>query len=119
MIVKHILNEPTGTNTYPDKFDDKNVTKIDNGDWQGTLLFLIPRKTYQPDPSDYLLTYVSYGSCSGCDTLQRIQSYIDGAASEQQIKDYMNLCLHIVSNIVKPYNDGWRNDEKFTEIAEW
>lgn len=119
MVVKHILNEPTGTNAYPDKFDPDCITEIDDGDYQGTLIFLIPRKTYQPGCSDYLMTYVYYGSCSGCDTLQGIQNYQGGAATEEQIKDYMQLCLDIVCHFTKPYNDGWHADSKYDEIAEW
>ena len=30
------------------EWDAENITVVDNGDYQGTLLFLIPRDTYQP-----------------------------------------------------------------------
>ena len=55
------------------EWDAENITVVDNGDYQGTQLFLIPEDTYQPSESEYLMTYVGYGSCSGCDTLQAIQ----------------------------------------------
>lgn len=55
------------------EWDAENIIVVDNGDYQGTLLFLIPRDTYQPSEDEYLMTYVGYGSCSGCDTLQAIQ----------------------------------------------
>lgn len=73
-----------------------NVRELDDGHYQGTLVFIFHRKTYQPSISDYAFTYVDYGSCSGCDTLQRIWSYHHGLPSEQQVKDYMTLCLHII-----------------------
>lgn len=51
--------------------DPELITEIDNGDYQGTLLYVIPEKGYQP--SDYYYVKVGYGSCSGCDTLQSMK----------------------------------------------
>lgn len=116
LIVKYILN-PSTENDWA-KFDADAITVIDNGDYQGTVLFMIPRKTYQPSESDYLLTYSYYGSCSGCDTLMSIQDWEDRPPTETQVKDYMTLCKDLVCNIVKPFNSGWREDEKFIAIAE-
>ena len=91
---------------------------MDNGDYQGTLLFLIPCDTYQPSEYEYLLTYVGYGSCSGCDALMSIQS--DGDYGEKltngQVRDIMCLCLNIIANMIKPYNSGWRNEEQFNTV---
>lgn len=116
LIVKYILN-PSIKDNY-NKFDTDAITVIDNGDYQGTVLFVIPRKTYQPSASDYLLTYSWYGSCSGCDTLLAIQYCNDNVPTERQVKDYMALCKDLVCNIVKPYNLDWRADEDFVEIAQ-
>lgn len=55
--------------------DASKIHQIDDGDYQGTLLFVIPENTYQP--STYWAVKVYYGSCSGCDTLQAIHSYND------------------------------------------
>nr|DAF83594.1 MAG TPA: hypothetical protein [Caudoviricetes sp.] len=93
-----------------------DITEIDDGDYQGTLLFLIPRKTYQPSEYEYLMTYVGYGSCSECDALQAIQDYGENPISEDQLKDFMALCKDIITNMIKPYNYGWRNEEEFTEV---
>ena len=79
---------------------------------------MIPTKTYQPDESEYLLTFVDYGSCSGCDTLQSIQYWKEGKLTDYQVKDFMVLCKDLVCNIIKPYNAGWRRDEKYEAIAE-
>lgn len=116
MIVKYILNPSIEAEW--EKFDADAITVIDNGDYQGTILFMIPRKTYQPSEYDYLLTYVNYGSCSVCDTLLSIQDWKTGLPTESQIKDYMTLCKDLVCNIVKPYNCGWSKDERFVEVAE-
>lgn len=100
---------------FDNEWDKNNITEIDNGDYQGTLLFMIPAPLYQPSVDDYLLTYVAYGSCCCCDTLQSVQYEDD---KEQKIKDYMTLCKDIVTNIIKPYNHGWRHDENFDIIEE-
>ena len=107
-------------------WDNGEITKIDNGEWQGTLLFLIPRKDCFLEAHDYLMTYVNYGSCSGCDTLQGIQyaDYLDQNDDyytskfplEQQVKEYMMLCKDIVSNMIRPYNHGWRNEKRFEQV---
>lgn len=36
------------------EWDAENIIVVDNGDYQGTLLFLIPRDTYQPSEDEYL-----------------------------------------------------------------
>lgn len=116
LVVENILNDET--NGYEDTWDSKKITTIDNGDYQGTLLFLIPNATYQPSEYDYLMTYVGYGSCSVCDTLQGIQSWDDVKPTEQQLKDFMALCKDLVCNMIKPYNAGWRNEEEFEPVQE-
>ena len=115
LVVKHVLNNNNaGIKWSPDK-----ITQIDNGDYQGTLLFLIPQDTYQPGEYEYLMTYVGYGSCSGCDTLLGIQDWKSNIPpTEQQLKDYMSLCRDLVVRMIKPYNSGWRNEEIFETVAE-
>ena len=101
-------------------YDVDKITEIDNGDYQGTLLYLIPDDSYQPYEGDYLMTYVGYGSCSGCDTLQSIQSFIysDEDVPDRVISDFMTLCKDIVSNTIRPYNHGWRYDPMF-DVVEY
>lgn len=77
--------------------DSKCVHRIDDGDWQGTLVFVIAELGYQP--YRYWAVTVAYGSCSGCDTLQAICDYDDDPPTEQQVKDYMTLALHIVQGL--------------------
>lgn len=81
-------------------YNINEITVIDDGEYQGTQLYLIHRDTYQPDANDYVFTHNWYGSCSGCDTLQSIHGYYSNKKpDEEQIKDYMLLSLHIVENI--------------------
>lgn len=118
-VVDFVFNDE---DEYSTKYDSKNITEIDNGDYQGTLMYVIPEDSYQPSEDEYLMTYVGYGSCSGCDTLQSIQkwSYYEEDNEEERkeeveqfTKDVLDLCLHIVQNTIKPYNHGWREDERF------
>jgi hypothetical protein len=91
------------------KTDDYNtisselVHEIDDGDYQGTLVYVIGSEGYQP--ADYWYVKVGYGSCSGCDTLQAISNYSDEPPTEQQIKEYMTLCLHIIQGLKKMGDD--------------
>ena len=104
-------------NILGDEWDAEKITEIDDGHYQGTLLFLIPMNTYQPSEYEYLATFVNYGSCSVCDTLQGIQDYSDEPATEEQIKCFMALCKDIVANMRKPFNNGWRNEPEFEEVV--
>jgi len=115
LVVDCILNGERSSDEYDNerKWDSDGITVIDNGDYQGTLLFLIPRDRYQPAEYEYLMTYVGYGSCSGCDTLQAIQEWGDKHLTTTQVKDFMTLCKDILTNMIKPYNSGWRFDKDF------
>lgn len=104
-------------NGYGDDLDTRKITEINDGDYQGTLIYVIPFNTYQPSECEYLMTYVNYGSCSGCDTLLAIQSYGENKLTDSQIKDFMSLCKDIFLNTIKPFNGGWRNEEKYSEVT--
>lgn len=122
LVTRYILNGalPPRLSEYEQRWDYDNITTVDNGDYQGTLLFLIPRDWYQPSEYDYLLTYAGYGSCSGCDSLLSIQEcyrFSDDLPTEEQVKEYMDLCKDLITNMVKPYNNGWRQEELFEQVT--
>lgn len=87
------------------KHKSYNLTRlhvIDDGDYQGTIIYLIPEDYYQPNSFNYVWTCVEYGSCSACDTIQGIIKYdYDQLPAEQQLKDFMTLCLHILLHCKK------------------
>lgn len=84
------------------KYDCNDIKEIDNGDYQGTLIFILHKNCYQPSITDYMYTYVDYGSCSGCDTLMGIQDYnLDKYPTENQIKDYTTLLLHLLQRATR------------------
>lgn len=97
MCIEHIIN--------PDRearYNTQCITTIDNGDYQGTQLFVMPMNTYQPCEYEYIMTYANYGSCSGCDTLLSIQ--YDSVDEDTKVNDYMTLCKDLVCNITEPFN---------------
>lgn len=77
--------------------DAERIHEIDDGHYQGTLVYVIGGSGYQP--SSYWYVKVAYGSCSGCDTLEAIRGYRDEKPSEEQIDDYMTLSLHVVQGL--------------------
>jgi hypothetical protein len=114
LTVENILND----NDYPCyKWSTDEITEINDGSYQGTLLYLIPEDTYQPSEYEYLMTYVNYGSCSYCDTLQSIQPDCDDEPNDEDIKNFMSLCKDFVTNMIKPYNAGWRQNDIFEHMT--
>lgn len=77
------------------EMDAENIHVVDDGDYQGTLVYLVPEKGCQP--SAYWYVRVGYGSCSRCDALPGIQD--GGGTPEDRADDYMTLALHIVQGL--------------------
>ena len=119
---RYIFNENT-TDKDP-KINIEGITMADtgNGNHQGTLLFILPFDADHPAEYEYLMTYVGYGSCSGCDNLQRLQRIQSAEmcnnvnSTDDLIDGYMALCKDLVSNTIRPYNTGWRNDMIFEPV---
>ena len=88
-----------------ENYDVSKMTVIDDGSYQGTQIFIIPKSTYQPSVEDYLLTHTYYGSCSGCDVIEGIRNYSSGLPTEQQVKEYMILALHLVQKMKRITDD--------------
>lgn len=98
-IVVQALHDPE---EYYGSIDPNRIHQIDDGDYQGTLVFVIAECGYQPD--NYWYVRINYGSCSACDTLMSIRDSSedeDEAPTEEQVKDYMTLALHIVQGLKK------------------
>ena len=80
-------------------FDIEKMKVIDDGDYQGTTIYIIPKNNYQPSANDYVYTNNYYGSCSGCDTLLAISGYSEDLPTKKQIKEYMLIALHLVQKL--------------------
>lgn len=93
-----------------DNFDIDKLHIIDDGDYQGTQIFIIPTRRYQPCIEDYIITDTYYGSCSGCDTLMSICPYnYDKLPNKDQLKEYMYLSLHLVQKMRWLSHDNIQN----------
>jgi hypothetical protein len=71
--------------------DPDQIHEIDDGDYQGTLVYVIGAGGYQP--STYWAVSVGYGSCSTCDTLQGVLDEPD------PVPGLMTLALHVVQGL--------------------
>lgn len=101
IIVKKIIELIINRDIEYGEYNYEKLLVIDDGDYQGTQIFIAHKSTYQPSVEEYIYTSNYYGSCSGCDTLQSISMYCCDLPTEQQIKDYMMLALHLIQNFRK------------------
>lgn len=114
LVFDKIYNSDIPEDDEFERLDLDSITSIDNGGYQGTILYLIPFNIYQPAEWEYLMTYVGYGSCAVCDTLQGIQS-CDG---QEKLDGFLELGKDIICNTIKPYNEGWRHKDWFDTVEE-
>lgn len=89
LVVKHV-----GRLDSFKSLDYNNIVTIDHGHYQGTLLFIIPEDTYQPD--NYWFVKVSYGSCSVCDTFESVRERDD---EDLKLNGFMSMALHIAQGL--------------------
>lgn len=97
-IVRRVVEavSPSESREYGDP-DSSKITRIDHGDYQGTLLFVIAACGYQP--SNFWYVKVGYGSCSGCDTFAAIRELSYDSVTDEQADQYMTLALHVVQGL--------------------
>lgn len=79
---------------YP---DFERITVIDDGDYQGTLVFVVSSRDYQP--RDYWVSSVDYGSCSSCDTFQSYYTF--GHNPEESAPEMVTMALHMIESMKK------------------
>ena len=91
IVVEVLRNDEYG------EMDPKRIHEIDDGHYQGTKVFVIACTGYQPDI--YYAVAVDYGSCSLCDLLESIHNYGDGQPTDDQVRQYWTLALHVVQNL--------------------
>lgn len=76
-------------------FDIDTIQECTTNDYQGTLALIMSQcNAYYK--SDFVATYVDYGSCSGCDTLLSISQYGEEIPNEEQVREYLQLCLNML-----------------------
>ena len=99
-----VITEPLDSYGYKE-WDWNRYQCIDDGDYQGTQIFILCNDSYQPSLTDYIFTEVSYGSCSGCDTFEAIREiqWTEELPNQEQVKQFMTLALHMVQQ-TKTFN---------------
>lgn len=78
--------------------DPDRITQIDDGDVQGTELYIIGEKGYQPQV--YYSVKIAYGSCAVTDTFISIEEN-DSWDNARKVEAYLSLALHVVQAIRK------------------
>lgn len=96
-VVRSVVQMLADSSDEYDKPDPDRIHEIDDGSYQGTLVYVIGDSSYRPNR--YWYVKVGYGSCSGCDTLKGIRCYGEGQPDEDQVSEYMTLALHIVQGL--------------------
>lgn len=95
-LVKIVVDSVADEGEYESP-DSSRIHIIDDGDYQGTRLFIIGAGGYHP--STYWVIAVSYGSCSGCDSFQAARGWGDDPISEREVGDYWTMMLHMVQEM--------------------
>lgn len=82
------------------------IQVLNFGCYQGDYLYVVSE--WKSSLTDSWYVKVSYGSCSGCDTLESIKSDSEHdedwnvlPPTESQVSDYMTLALHIIQGFKK------------------
>ena len=108
-LIFHILNKVLIDDMGDPLYDYDQLTVIDNGDYQGTFIFIAPEfDCYQPGQGDYMMTFVGYGSCAGCDIMEDLICSYDKDYPEHTaviVTDMMQLALHIIQRMIIPWSE--------------
>lgn len=99
-LVKILIQECLNYNkTFQTKVFSDKIDISDHGEGRGVQIFLLHKEKYSPEVDDYYIFDNEYGSCSACDNLLRINEYKYDLPTEEQINQYMTLCLHMCQRI--------------------
>jgi hypothetical protein len=101
-VVRYVIEMINPDDEY-DLPDPKRIHEINDGSYQGTLVYVIGEAGYQPNT--YWYVRVGYGSCSGCDTLEAIKGWDDEPPNDSEVKQYMMLALHVIQGLKKMEGD--------------
>ena len=97
-----VVTDPIGRYS---KWNWDRLVEIDNGSYQGVMIFIMCPNAYQPCLEDYVFTSVEYGSCSVCDTFEGICGYeYNKTPTPDQVSQFMTLALHLLQE-TKTFNN--------------
>lgn len=97
-IVRAVIEAVADNDDDECALDPKRIHEINDGDYGGIMLYLIPENKYHP--YNYWYVRVAYGTCGQCDTLEAIRERSSSDA-ELAVRDCMTLALHIAQSIKK------------------
>lgn len=97
ILFKKVINKDV--EDFEDKYNEFYEVQI--GDYSGENVYIIADSYYYPNKC--IITNVSYGSCSGCDTLLGIigYSYENEYLEESGIDGIMQILLHLLQHCKK------------------
>lgn len=110
LAIKVVLNPYIVENTLLDSLNADRITTIDDGDWQGTQIFIVPTSDYQPSEGDYYWTSVWYGSCSACDALQAANDY---KRKTERVQAWSLLCLRMLQGLSRLNGDNSQDENPY------
>lgn len=110
LAIEVVLNPYIKDNTLLDTLNADRITVIDDGDYQGTQIFIVPTTAYQPQESDYYWTSVWYGSCSACDALMAANDY---KRKTDRIQAWNLLCLHMLQGLQRLNGDNSEDENPY------
>jgi hypothetical protein len=85
------------------RMDPERITRIDHGDYQGTIVYVVGADGYQP--YDHWYVKVGYGSCSGCDAWEGVCGYSDNERPVEMLEGLYEI-LHGIASGFRLMNDG-------------
>ena len=98
-LVKRVVSVLHDEVNEGDSPDPERIHEINDGDYQGTLIFVIGESGYQP--STYWAVRVYYGSCSGCDTLEAVRSDYSNWETDKLTDEGVRQMWQLAVNIVQ------------------
>jgi len=87
-LVKSVIMMLSNSMNAYDKPDPERITIVDDGEYHGTLIFVIGASNYEP--SRYWIVKIN---------LESIRYYSSDPPSGQQVDDYMTLALHVIQQL--------------------
>ena len=88
-----LLNDPADYESP----DPERIQKISDSGHHGNLFFIVGDCDYEP--GKHWIIKLAYGSCSACDTLEKLKFTKELGNEDKAIKGVMTLALHIVQQI--------------------
>lgn len=101
------------------RFDKSEIAEFATSSYSGDKLYIICKYSehYGRQVDEIYHTHNYYGSCYGCDTLERcFYDYGEEGKKELAINDFMTLCLHLIQRM-KQFDFDYTDEEMKDEMV--